>query len=144
MSVIPYVTSTQSLHNDVLIYNIVVEEAIPTHLQFVFTLEDMRENLEKIKEKKVKFAFIMDVRKLGMLSVSYLQDFSKLLESYSAMFETYLVASSIFTTENSILGFLFGIVKRFYKTKKPLKFVYSLDDAYSHIDEFNGEIISNN
>ena len=144
MSVTPYITSTQSLHGDVLIYHIVVEESLPTHLQFVFTLEDMRDNLEKIKEQRIKFAFIMDVRKLGMLSVSYLQEFSKLLESYSNMFESYLVASSIFTTENSILGFLFGIVKRFYKTKKPLKFVYSLDDAYSHIDEFNGKIISNN
>ena len=144
MSVIPYITSTQCLHSDVLIYHIVVEDALPTHLQFVFTLEDMRENLEKIKEQKIKFAFIMDVRKLGMLSVSYLQEFAKLLESYSVMFESYLVASSIFTTKNSILGFLFEIVKRFYKTKKPLKFVYSLEEAYTHIDEFNGKIIPNN
>jgi hypothetical protein len=144
MSVTPYITSTHILHNDVLIYHIVVQDSLPTHLQFVFTLEEMRDNLEQIKEKKVKFAFIMDVRKLGMLSVSYLQEFSKLLESYSVMFETYLVASSIFTTENSILGFLFSIVKRFYKTKKPLKFVYSLEEAYTHIDEFNGKIIPNN
>ena len=144
MSVIPYVTSTKSFHNDILIYNIVVEESLPTHLQFIFTLEEMRENLEEIKSKHCKFAFIMDVRKLGMLSVAYLQEFAKLLESYSKMFEEYLVASSIYTTENSILGFLFGIVKRFYKTKKPLKFVYSMEEAYTHIDEFNGEIISNN
>lgn len=144
MSVTPYITSTHILHNDVLVYSIVVEESLPTHLQFIFTLEEMRENLDKIKEKNVKFAFIMDVRKLGMLSINYLQEFSKLLESYSALFENYLVASSIFTTENSILGFLFGIVKRFYKTKKPLKFVYSLEEAYSHIDEYNGQIISNN
>ena len=144
MSVTPYITSTHILHNDVLIYHIVVQELLPTHLQFVFTLEELRDNLEKIKEKKIKFAFIMDVRKLGMLSVSYLQEFAKLLESYSAMFEAYLVASSIFTTENSILGFLFSIVKRFYKTKKPLKFVYSLEEGYRHIDEFNGKIIPNN
>jgi hypothetical protein len=144
MSVIPYVTSTHSLHGDVLIYHIVVQDELPTHLQFVFTIEDMRQNLEIIKSKKVKFAFIMDVRKLGMLSVTYLQEFAKLLESYSEMFENYLVASSIFTTENSILGFLFGIVKRFYKTKKPLKFVYTIEDAYRHIDEFNGLIVPNN
>jgi hypothetical protein len=144
MNVTPYITSTQILHNDVVIYSIVVEEALPTHLQFVFTLEEMRENLEKIKAQKIKFAFIMDVRKLGMLSINYLQDFSKLLESYSVMFETYLVASSIFTSKNSILGFLFEIVKRFYKTKKPLKFVYSIEEAYSHIDEFNGAIVPNN
>jgi hypothetical protein len=144
MSITPYITSTQILHNDVVIYSIVVEEALPTHLQFVFTLEEMRENLEKIKAQKIKFAFIMDVRKLGMLSINYLQDFSKLLESYSVMFETYLVASSIFTSKNSILGFLFEIVKRFYKTKKPLKFVYSIEEAYTHIDEFNGAIIPNN
>jgi hypothetical protein len=101
-------------------------------------------NLEKIKTQKVKFAFIMDVRKLGMLSISNLQEFVKLLESFEKMFEEYLVGTSIFTTENSILGFLFSIVKKFYKTKKPLKFVYSLEEAYAHIEELDGTIISNN
>jgi hypothetical protein len=56
------------------------------------------------------------------------------------LFEEYLVATSIYTSENSILGFLFSIVKKFYRTKKPLKFVYTIEDAYTHIDEFNGLI----
>ncbi len=144
MSVNPYITSTNKMYNDVLIYNVIVEESLPTPLQFIFTLENMRENLEKIKEQKIKFAFIMDVRKMGMLSISNLQEFVKLLESFDKMFEQYLVGSSIFTTENSILGFLFGIVKRFYNTKKPLRFVYTIEDAYAHIEELNGAIIPNN
>ena len=115
MSVTPYITSTNSMHNGVLIYNVTVEDSLPTPLQFIFTLEEIRENLELIKAKKIKFAFIMDVRKLGMISVSNLQEFVKLLESFEKMFETYLVGSSIFTTENSILGFLFSIVKKFYQ-----------------------------
>jgi len=144
MSVIPYITSENSMKNGVLIYNVRVEDALPTPLQFIFTLEEMRENLELIKSKKVKFAFIMDVRKLGMLSISNLQEFVKLLESFEKMFEEYLVGSSIYTTENSILGFLFGIVKKFYKTKKPLKFVYSMEEAYGYIEELNGAIVPNN
>jgi len=143
MSVKPYVTSTNSVHNDVFIYMITVEEALPTPLQFIFTIEEMRENLEIRKKEKVKFAFIMDVRKLGMLSISNLQEFVNMLESYKDLFEEYLVATSIYTTENSILGFLFSIVKRFYNTKKPLRFVYNIEDAYTHIDEFNGLIVPN-
>jgi hypothetical protein len=143
MSVSPFITSTNSIHNGVFIYMITVEESLPTPLQFIFTLEEMRENLEIRKNEKVKFAFIMDVRKLGMLSITNLQEFVKLLESYSVLFEEYLVATSIYTTENSILGFLFSIVKRFYRTKKPLKFVYTIEDAYAHIDEFNGLVTPN-
>ena len=143
MSVTPFITSTNSVHNGVFIYMITVEDSLPTPLQFIFTLEEMRENLEIRKQEKVKFAFIMDVRKLGMLSISNLQEFVKMLESFSALFEEYLVATSIYTTENSILGFLFSIVKRFYNTKKPLKFVYTIEDAYTHIDEFNGTITPN-
>ena len=144
MSVSPFITSINSVHNGVFIYMITVEDSLPTPLQFIFTLEEMRENLEIRKNEKIRFAFIMDVRKLGMLSVSNIQEFVKLLESYSVLFEEYLVATSIYTTENSILGFLFGIVKRFYRTKKPLKFVYTIEDAYAHIDEFNGAITPNN
>ena len=144
MSVTPFITSTNSLHNGVCIYRITVEDSIPTPLQFIFTIEELRENLEIIKAKKIKFAFIMDVRKMGMLSITHIQEFVKLLESFDKMFEQYLVGSSIYTSENSILGFLFGIIKQFYKTKKPLKFVYIEEDAYTFIDELNGEIIKNN
>ena len=143
MSVSPFITSSNSVHNGVFIYMITVQDSLPTPLQFIFTIEEMRENLEIRRKEKIKFAFIMDVRKLGMLSISNLQEFVKMLESYGDLFEDCLVATSIYTTDNSILGFLFSIVKRFYNTKKPLKFVYTIEDAYTHIDEFNGVVIPN-
>ena len=46
MSVTPFITSTNSVHNGVFIYMITVEDSLPTPLQFIFTLEEMRENLE--------------------------------------------------------------------------------------------------
>jgi hypothetical protein len=51
MSVTPFITSTNSVHNGVFIYMITVEDSLPTPLQFIFTLEEMRENLEIRKQE---------------------------------------------------------------------------------------------
>jgi len=45
------------------------------------------------------------------------------------------VASSVFSHKNSILDMLFGVVKQFYNTKKPLKFVYTKEDTYTFLEE---------
>ena len=83
----------------------------------------------------------MDVRKIGRLSIAQIKEFVDLLESYNYLLQEYLVASSILTFKNSILATLFEIVKTFYNTKKPLKFVYDLNSAYEHIDSFDKRII---
>jgi hypothetical protein len=104
-------------------------------------LESFREELDRVNFEQNKFAFIMDVRKIGLLSIAQIKEFVALLESYSVVLQDYLVASSIYTTHNSILGTLFEIIKKFYNTKKPLLFVYDLKSAYAHIDSFDKRII---
>jgi len=128
-------------HNDITIFMVTVLKDLPTPLQWQFTIESFREEFEKVKNEHNKFAFIMDVRKIGRLSIAQIKEFVNLLESYNFILQDYLIASSIFTTQNSILATLFEILKTFYNTKKPLKFVYDLKSAYEHIDSFDKKII---
>ena len=83
----------------------------------------------------------MDVRLVGRLSLSQIKEFAVLLESYAPLLQKYLIASSIYTTNNSILATLFEIMKTFYRTKKPLKFVYTEESAYEHIDSFGTVVV---
>lgn len=137
-----YFTKLESIpHKDIDIIMVTILKDIPTPLQWQFTIESFREGFEVVKKNKKKFAFIMDVRKIGRLSIAQIKEFVNLLESFDYILQDYLVASSIFTTKNSILATLFEIMKTFYKTKKPLKFVYELGEAYEFIDSFGDNII---
>jgi hypothetical protein len=127
-------------HRDITVFYITVLRDVPTPLQWRFTIESFREEFERVKHEHNKFAFIMDVRLVGRLSLSQIKEFAALLESYSSILQQFLIASSIYTTNNSILATLFEIMKTFYKTKKPLKFVYTEESAYEHIDSFGEEV----
>ena len=128
-------------HKDITVFMITVLKDIPTPLQWQFTLESFREEFDRVKQEHNKFAFIMDVRKIGRLTIGQIKEFVNLLESFTYVLQDYLVASSILTTKNSVLAVLFDIMKTFYKTKKPLLFVYDMKSAYEHIDSFDKRII---
>lgn len=135
MSVEPFITVTLEEGPQYDIFSIVVMHPLPTPLQWVFTMEEVKDYLERFKNKGKRFAFMMDVRELGMLSLKHVKEFVNLMESYSDTFIERLISSSIFSHKNSILDMLFTIVKQFYNTKKPLKFVYTKEDAYDFIEE---------
>ncbi len=135
MSVEPFITVTLEERPHYDIFYIVVNHPLPTPLQWVFTMEEVKEGLERCKVKGKRFAFIMDVRQLGMLSLKHTKEFVHLMESYGDMFVDLLIGSSVFSHKNSILDMLFTIVKQFYNTKKPLKFVYTQPDTYLFIEE---------
>jgi alpha-N-acetylglucosamine transferase len=139
---IEYFTKLERIpHKDITIFMVTVLRDLPTPLQWQFTIESFRDEFERVKTEHNKFAFIMDVRLIGRLSISHIKEFVNLLESYNYVLQDYLIATSIYTTKNSILAVLFEILKSFYNTKKPLKFVYSLEGAYEFIDSFEKGII---
>jgi len=137
MSVEPFITVTLEELPTYDIFYIVVNHPLPTPLQWVFTMEEVKEGLERCKTKGKRFAFIMDVRQLGMLSLKHTKEFVYLMESFTDLLMSCLIGSSIYSSKNSILDLLFSIVKQFYNTKKPLKFVYTKEDTYLFIEEQN-------
>ncbi len=136
-----FTNMTRVPHKDITVFYVTILRDVPTPLQWMFTIESFREELERVKHEHNKFAFIMDVRLIGRLSIAQIKEFANLLESYAPILQKYLIASSIYTTNNSILATLFELMKTFYKTKKPLKFVYSDPEAYEHIDSFENAVI---
>jgi hypothetical protein len=141
MNIDSFITIQQVLYKDIVIFNLIVEKESPTPLQWRFAIEDVRFHLDQRKTDSRTFGFVMDLRNIGLLPISYIQEFVKLLESYSMLLEEKLIATSIYTKEGSIIDILYGLVKRFYRTKKPLRFVYNMEDAYAHIDEYKNNII---
>ena len=141
MNIESFITIQQTLYKDVIIFNLIVEKESATPLQWRFAIEYIRFHLEQRKTDHRTFGFVMDLRNIGLLPITQIQEFVKLLESYSPLLEEKLIASSIYTREGSIIDILYGLVKRFYRTKKPLKFVYNMEDAYNHIDEYKNNII---
>jgi hypothetical protein len=135
MSIESFVSIHKIKKDNITFMFLVINNDVPTSLQWRMTIDDIRENLEFIKSENSLFGFIMDVRKVGILTMNQIQEFVKLLESYGYLLENKLIATSVYTNSGSIIDILFGIVKRFYKTKKPLKFVYSLEEAYNFIDQ---------
>jgi hypothetical protein len=139
---IDYFTKLEKIpYKGITIFMITLLRDLPTPLQWQFTIESFRDEFERVKHEHNKFAFIMDVRLIGRLSISHIREFVNLLESYNGVLQEYLISSSIYTTNNSLLAMLFEILKSFYKTKKPIKFVYTLEDAYAFIDSQSNEVI---
>jgi hypothetical protein len=139
---IEYFTKLERIpYKGITIFMITLLRDLPTPLQWQFTIESFRDEFERVKHEHNKFAFIMDVRLIGRLSISHIREFVNLLETYNDVLQNYLISSSIYTTNNSLLAMLFEILKSFYKTKKPLKFVYTLEDAYAFIDSQPKEVI---
>jgi hypothetical protein len=141
MNLNKFVTIEKFKKDDITIFFLTINNDVPTSFQWKCTMGDIKDNLDELKMNNENFAFVMDVRKVGILPMSQIQEFVNLLESYALLLEERLISSSVYTCSGSIIDVLFAIVKRFYKTKKPLKFVYNLNDAYEFINENKNNII---
>jgi hypothetical protein len=141
MNIEPFVTIQKLKKDNITFIFLTVNKDVPTSLQWRMTIDDIKESLEYIKSDNGLFGFIMDVRKIGIISPNYIMEFVKLLSDYGPLLEEKLIATSVYTSSGSIIDVLFAIVKRFYKTKKPLKFVYTPEDAYKFIDENKNVIV---
>ena len=133
MSIERFVEYTQIVNNDYRILLFEVKFAQPTPLQWRFCIQEFIENLEHIKQLNCRFAFIMDVKQIGMISTDYIMEFTKLLMSNGELLEERLIATAA-VYEGTLINRLFDIIKVFYKTKKPLEIVVDMKKAFAFID----------
>ena len=136
MSIDRFVEYTQIVHKDYRILFFDVKSAQPTPLQWRFCIQEFLENLEHLTNLNCKFAFIMDVKKIGLISTEYIMEFTKLLMSKGELLEERLIATSAIY-EGSFINKIFEIIKIFYKTKKPLELVEDMKKAIAFIDSQN-------
>jgi hypothetical protein len=124
---------TQILTKDYRILYFKVDIAYPGPLQWTFFMNELNENLNVLKKLDCRFAFVLDLNKIGLISSNYILEFVNVLKSESELLESRLIASSIIY-EGSLINKLFEIVKYFYETKKPIEFVTDMRKAIAFIE----------
>lgn len=133
MSIEKFVDYTQVINKDYRILYFDVKFAHPTPLQWTFVINEFNENIRVLKNLDCKFAFVMDVKLIGIISTEYILEFINVLKSNSDLLESKLIASAIIY-EGALINKLFEIIKIFYKTKKPLEFVSDMRKAVEFIE----------
>jgi len=136
MSIEKFVDYTQIINKDYRILLFDVKFAHPTPLQWTFVINEFNENIRVLKNLDCKFAFVLDVKLIGMISTEYILDFINLLKINSELLESNLISTSVIY-EGVLINKMFDIIKLFYKTKKPLDFVCDMRKAIELIDRNN-------
>jgi len=121
-------------NNNIIYFLFNVKKELPTSMEWTFAIEDFKTLMSDLKSQNIDFGFILDIRKMSLVSISQIKEFVNLLQSMSDHLESKLIASSIIAQGN-IIKSIFEIVKIFYNTKKPLKIVNNFDEAYLFMEE---------
>jgi hypothetical protein len=124
---------TQILTKDYRILFIDIKVAHPTPLQWTFFMNELNENLRSLDNFKTEFAFIIDLKLIGLISTEYIIEFVNTLKDACELLESKLIASSIIY-EGMLINRMFEILKLFYKTKKPIEFVPDMRKAIEFIE----------
>lgn len=133
VSITKYIDFTQIVCQKYRILFFNVGDTYPTNLQWKFSIEEFKTNLNSLIELNVPFAFIMDLKKMCLIPTEYIMEFINILKSYFEILERNLIATSVIY-EGILISKLFEIIKFFYKTKKPLEFVTDMNKAIEFID----------
>ena len=136
MTIEKFVDYTQIINKDYRILLFDVKFPHPTPLQWTFVINEFNENIRVLKNLECKFAFILDVKLIGMISTEYILEFINLLKSNTQLLESKLISTSVIY-DGVLINKMFDIIKLFYKTKKPLEFVCDMHSAIDYIDSKN-------
>lgn len=128
-------------HNNTIILLFNIKQEQPTAFEWTCAVEELKEHMAMFKEKNIEFAFIFDVRIMGLLSIARIKEFVNLMSSMTILLESKLICTSV-VSEGNMVKSLFEIVKLFYNTKKPLKIINTMDEAYLFIDENKSELLN--
>jgi hypothetical protein len=123
-----------SKKNDIFIFLFDVKKENPTAFEWTCSVEDFKQKMIEIQDMNINFVYVLDVRLMGLLTISQIKEFSKLLETYGPFLEKRLICSTVIADGNIIKN-IFELVKMFYKTVKPLKIVNNMDNGDKFIEE---------
>lgn len=128
-----FVEFTQVINKDYRILFFEVKSPHPTPLQWSFLINEFNENIKVLKQLDCKFAFVLDVKLVGLISTEYILEFINLLKSVGLFLEAKLISTSVIY-EGVLINKMFEIIKLFYRTKKPIEFVSDMKKAVEFID----------
>ena len=105
------------------------------------TEEEWKANINLLKtfykladNNNIKFSIIFDLRKLGILSYNYVNEWANLFLENKSLTEK-LVYKSALITNNIIIKNAINAFFVLYKTVRPIKIVYNVQEALDFISE---------
>jgi hypothetical protein len=120
--------------DDMIILEFVVRHSIPTPLQWIIAIDEVKQHLQNLKEANINFGFLFDIQKIGLVSLNHMKEFTDIMASNGPLLEEKLYASGAIAT-GSIIKYLFDAINRFYKTKKPLNIFGTREDALKFVNQ---------
>jgi hypothetical protein len=129
-----FIEYTLISRKDIIIFKFNVLKEFPSPFEWTCAKEDFKNAMEKVKTLNKKFVYMFDVRLVGMLTITHVKEFVEILEIYSSFLETTLLFSAVIA-EGVIIKAIYEVIKIFYKTKKELKILNTMEEANLWIDE---------
>jgi len=118
--------------DDMVILEFVVRHSIPTSLQWIIAIDEVKQNLQHLKELNINFGFLFDIQKIGLISLNHMKEFTDIMSSNGPLLEEKLYASGAIA-KGSIIKYMFDAINRFYETKKPLNIFGTREEALKFI-----------
>jgi len=109
-----------------------VKHSIPTPLQWIIAINELKQQLVFLNDAKINFGFLFDIQKIGLIPLNYMKEFTEIMELNSELLESKLYASGAIA-QGSIIKYIFEAINRFYKTKKPLNILATREEALKFI-----------
>lgn len=123
-----FVDYSISTKNNIAIFFFDVKHYLPTPFQWTCAKEDFKAKMNELKTLNKHYIYLFDVRGMGYLTIAQVKEFVDILEEYGVFLESKLIASYV-VAEGIIIKGVYEIIKMFYKTKKPLKIIDTMDEA---------------
>jgi hypothetical protein len=132
MDIDKFADITVTNEDGMIILEFKVKHSIPTPLQWIIAINELKQQLVFLEEANINFGFLFDIQKIGLISLNYMKEFTEIMSSNSKLLEEKLYASGAIA-QGSIIKYIFEAVNRFYKTKKPLNILATREEAIKFI-----------
>ena len=121
--------------NDLVLLEFVVRHSIPTSLQWIIAMDELKKQLSILKESGTKFGFLFDIQKIGLISLNHMKEVTDIMSDNGPLLESNLYASCAIA-QGTIIKYMFDALNRFYKTKKPLNILGNREQAINYINKY--------
>jgi hypothetical protein len=129
-----FVDYSISTRNNKVIFLFDVLKKTPSPFQWTCAKEDFKKAMEELKRMNTPYIYLFDIRLMGLLTIQQVKEFVEILDTLSVFLETNLYYSVV-VAEGAIIKTIYELMKIFYKTKKTLHIVNTMEQAYQYMDE---------
>jgi len=115
-----YYTLETTENYNILIIHIIKSQ--PTHLQWLYFVDGLKQNLEQLRLCNKKIGILFDVKYVSILKIEYIKEYTSIFEKNHELLQNNLLCTCVYNN-NPILKCILEIVLKFYKSKKEIIFI---------------------